>query len=177
MSMILVAILLTALITFFSCSLFGYVIHRAIHQKWTGPLNKSHMTHHLKLYPITDYTSDIYRQAGKDDTFKIFAVAAVPVVATPIILGIMGIISLPLTITSLIVMGLMGFLHSYIHDSFHIRNHYLNRVPVLGTFFKHWNSLHFLHHVNMQTNFGIFTFHWDRIFGTFWKQVYHDQQS
>lgn len=164
----MLAIFLTAFITYFICSLFGYVVHRAIHQKWTGAINKSHMAHHLKLYPPTDYLSDIYRDAGKDDTFKIFAVAAVPVVATPIVLGVTGFLPLSLVITALVVMGLMGFLHSYIHDSFHIRNHFLNRVPVVKDLFKRWNALHYLHHVDMQKNFGIFAFHWDRVFKTFW---------
>jgi sterol desaturase/sphingolipid hydroxylase (fatty acid hydroxylase superfamily) len=163
----MLAIFLTILITFFVCSLFGYVVHRSLHQKWTGSLNQSHMTHHLKLYPPTDYFSDVYRDAGKDDTFKTFAVAAVPVVATPIVLGVTGVLSLPLVITALIVMGLMGFLHSYIHDSFHIRNHFLTRVPVVKDLFQRWNALHYLHHVDMQTNFGIFAFHWDHVFGTF----------
>src|SRR5271168_1418789 len=122
----MLAIFLTALVTFFACSLFGYVVHRAIHQKWSGAINKSHMTHHLKLYPPTDYFSDVYRDAGKDDSTKLFAVPAIPVVATPIVLGIIGILNLPCVISSLVVMGLMGWLHICIHDAFHIRNHFLN---------------------------------------------------
>src|SRR5512135_1267875 len=104
-------ILLTALVAFFISSLFGYVVHRSLHQTWTGRLNKKHMTHHLILYPPTDYLSDKYRQAGIDNTVVTFAIAAIPLVAVPIILGLMGILPLSLVITALIVMGLMGFLH------------------------------------------------------------------
>lgn len=165
----MVPIILTALISFFISSLFGYVVHRALHSEWTGRLNKKHMTHHLLLYPPTDYLSDKYRDAGGDNTVYIFGAAAIPLVATPIVLGVMGIIPLSLVITALVVMGLMGFLHSYLHDAFHIRNHWILRVPVLGVIFSKWVKLHYLHHVDMQKNFGIFLFHWDHVFRTFWK--------
>lgn len=166
----MVPIILTALIAFFVSSLFGYVVHRSLHSEWTGPLNKKHMTHHLLLYPPTDYLSDKYREAGKDNTLYIFGAAAIPLVATPIVLGVMGVLALPLVITALVVMGLMGFLHSYLHDSFHIRNHWLYKVPVIGKWFSRWVHLHYLHHVDMQTNFGIFLFHWDHVMRTYWNK-------
>jgi sterol desaturase/sphingolipid hydroxylase (fatty acid hydroxylase superfamily) len=153
----MLAIFLTALVAFFISSLFGYVVHRSLHQKWTGRLNQKHMTHHLILYPPTDYLSEKYRQAGADNTVVTFTIAAIPLVLIPILLGVLGILPLPLVITALIVMGLMGFFHDYLHDSFHIKNHFLNR-------------LHYLHHIDMQKNFGIFLFHWDHVFKTYWKQ-------
>lgn len=63
----MIAIALTILIAFLATTLFGHVVHWALHQKWTGSVNQSHMTHHLKLYPPSDYLSDSYRHAGKDD--------------------------------------------------------------------------------------------------------------
>lgn len=166
----MLAILLTAIICFFISSLFGYVVHRSLHQKWTGRLNIAHMTHHLKLYPPSDYLSDVYRNPGKDNTVKIFALAAIPLVLIPIILGILKIISLTLVITALLVMGVMGLLHDRLHDAFHIKNHFLTRIPGFRDIFAYWNRLHYLHHVDMQKNFGIFLFHWDHIFRTFWKE-------
>lgn len=165
----MLAILITAVLAFFASSLFGYVVHRSLHQTWTGKLNQSHMAHHLKLYPPTDYLSEVYRSAGKDNTVRTFAIAAIPMVLVPIILGILGILPLSLVITTLIVMGLMGFLHNYLHDAFHIKDHFLTRLPLLKDVFAHWNDLHYLHHIDMQKNFGIFLFHWDHIFKTFWK--------
>lgn len=165
----MISIILTALVAFFVSSLFGYVVHRALHSTWTGRLNQKHMTHHLTLYPPTDYLSDKYRDAGGDNTVIIFAIAAVPLVAAPIIMGLLGWISLPLTITALIVMGLMGFLHSYLHDAFHIRNQFLTKIPGVRVIFAYWVHLHYLHHVDMQKNFGIFLFHWDHLFRSYWK--------
>jgi len=164
------SILLTILISFFISSLFGYVVHRSLHQSWTGKLNRSHMTHHLTLYPPSDYLSEKYRDAGKDNTFFIFAIAAIPIVALPIILYFLKVISLMLAIIALIVMAIMSFLHSYLHDSFHIKNHFLTRLPIIKVVFAYWNHLHYLHHVNMQKNFGIFLFHWDHIFKSFWNK-------
>jgi sterol desaturase/sphingolipid hydroxylase (fatty acid hydroxylase superfamily) len=166
----MLAIIFTALVAFFVSSLFGYVVHRSLHQPWAGKLNQKHMTHHLTLYPATDYLSDKYRDAGGDNTVIIFSIAAIPVVAAPILLGVFGLLPLSLVITALVIMGLMGFLHSYLHDSFHIRNHFLTRIPGVRVIFAYWNHLHYLHHIDMQKNFGIFLFHWDHIFKTFWKE-------
>lgn len=166
----MIAILITAIVCFFFVSLFGYIVHRSLHQPWTGRFNQKHMTHHLILYPASDYTSDAYRNAGKDNTIITFAFLSLPVVGTPIVLGILGILPLPLVITALIVMGLMGFLHDYIHDAFHVKNHFLGRIPGFRNIFAYWNRLHYLHHVDMQKNFGIFLFHWDHVFKTFWKE-------
>jgi len=160
-------LLLTLLISFVGSTLFGYSVHWALHQSWAGRFNSSHMTHHLKLYPPSDFTSDVYRHAGKDSTIKTFTVAAIPLVALPIILGVLGILSWPLVLVALVVEGLMGFLHDYLHDSMHIENHFLTRIPVVKGIFQRWVHLHYLHHVDMSKNYGIFVFHWDRLFRTF----------
>lgn len=164
----MLAILFTATFTFFISSLFGYVVHYGLHQKWTGQFNNAHMTHHLRLYPPSDYVSDKYRNAGKDNTLFVFGAAAIPLVALPIILGVLHILSLALVITALTVMIMMSFLHSYLHDAFHIRNHWLLTVPIIGKLFVRWVHIHWLHHVDMDTNYGIFLFHWDHIFKTYW---------
>jgi hypothetical protein len=164
----MLAVFITAIITFFVASLFGYVVHYALHQDWSGRFHQTHMTHHLKMYPPEDCISDVYRAAGKDNTLWIFAGAALPLVLGTILLGIFGILPLGLMITALLVMAVMSFLHSYLHDAFHIRNHWLYRVPLLGKVFIRWVHLHWLHHVDMNYNYGIFLFHWDHVFKTFW---------
>ncbi len=163
------AILLTILISYIVTSFFGYVIHWSLHQTWSGFFNKAHMTHHQVLYPASDFTSDVYRHAGKDSTPRFFALAASPLILTPLVLWLVGIVPLSVAITAWAVMGVMGFLHDYIHDAFHIRNHWMTRTPVLRDIFAKWIQLHYLHHVDMGKNFGIFVFHWDRVFKTFWK--------
>lgn len=171
----MLAIILTILVTFFTCSLFGYIAHWSLHQHWAGRLNRLHMTHHQTLYPPKDYLSRVYRDAGKDNTTKVFAMLSVPLVVLPVILGIFGILPLALVLIAILVMAAMGFLHDYLHDAFHIEGHVLTKIKGVKAVFGYWNHLHYLHHVDMQKNFGIFLFHWDHIFRTFWQdhgQVY-----
>lgn len=163
----MLAIFLTILITFLISSLFGYVVHKSLHQEWTGSVHQAHMTHHLRLYPPDDYVSDVYRDAGKDSTPKFFAIAAVPLVSAPIILWLVGALSLSLMVVALIVEVIMAFLHNYLHDAFHIRNHWLYRIPGIGSWFQHLVDLHWMHHIDMNTNYGIFYFIFDRLFRTF----------
>ena len=164
------SIIITILLTFLATSLFGHVEHFALHQPWSGKVNVAHMAHHQKLYPSSNYLSDVYRDAGKDSTPKFFAVAALPLVLAPIILCLVGVIPWTIMVAILVVELVQGFLHNYLHDAFHIRGHWLYRVPVVRNWFARWVKLHYLHHVNMQTNFGIFTFHWDKLLGTYWRE-------
>jgi sterol desaturase/sphingolipid hydroxylase (fatty acid hydroxylase superfamily) len=163
------AILLTILIVYLIVSLFGYFVHKALHQSWTGRYNSSHMAHHLTLYPPEDYLSDEYRDAGKDDTFWTFAIISLPVVITPILLYLIGALSFTLSTISLIEMLFIGWLNSFLHNALHIRNHWMTKIPVVKNVFAYWNKLHYLHHVDMQKNYGIFSFAWDKVFRTFWK--------
>ena len=162
-------ILLTILISYIISSFFGYVIHWSLHQSWAGFFNKAHMTHHQVLYPPSDFTSEKYRHAGKDSAPKFFALATLPIILLLLILLLVGILPLPLLITCWTVIGVMGFSHDYIHDAFHLRNHWMSRIPVLRDIFAKWTQLHYLHHVDMSKNFGIFIFHWDHVFRSFWK--------
>lgn len=163
-------LLFTIFLTYLVTTFFGYVVHWAFHQKWTGPVNKAHMTHHLKLYPADDYLSDVYRQPGKDNTVKLFAFAAIIPVGLLFLSFFLGFMSLSTLIVVCITLAILGFLHDYLHDSFHIRNHWLTKLPIINKLFGRWNELHYLHHVDMQKNFGIFSFHWDRVFKTFWSK-------
>lgn len=166
----LLSILLSAIITYVVAITFGYFVHKFLHQEWAGRFHKMHMTHHMIKYPPEDFISDVYRGAEGDNTLYFFAVAAIPVVALPIILCLAHVITLVSMITSLTIMVVMSFLNSYLHDSFHIRNHWLYRIPFTKKWFTHLVYLHWLHHVDMQTNFGIFVFHWDKVLGTFWNR-------
>lgn len=155
--------LFTLVTAFVLVNIFGYVTHKSLHQTWTGKLNRAHMTHHLKLYPATDYYSDVYRDPGRDNTVIIFGALSIPLLLLPIILHLYGVLSLTLMLLTLGEMLILGWLHDYIHDAFHITNHWLNRFGL----FKKWNGLHYHHHVDMGTNYGIFTFFLDKLFGTF----------
>lgn len=133
------------------------------HQPWSGRFNRAHLNHHLKQYPPTDFYSDKYRDPGNDSTFILFAIVFAPIVATTILLTIIGIINLFLGLSILVEMAIIGFLNDSMHDSFHLRHTFWHRFK----FFDRLIRLHYNHHTNMRVNFGIFTFLFDRIFGTY----------
>ena len=154
--------LLLIILTFFVITLFGHVTHWFIHQPMSGRFNKAHMTHHLKLYPASNYTSEKYRQPGKDSTVWIFAILSIPMMLLPWIAFGLGFVTLIQTIIVFTEMLVLGAAHDHIHDAFHIKGHWLYKFRP----FRSWNILHYRHHVNMKKNFGIFFFMWDRVFKT-----------
>lgn len=159
--------LLTLVIGFVVMSFLGHTIHWAIHQKWAGKLHKAHMTHHEILYPVNDFLSETYRSPGKDNTVFTFLIFSIPLIAFPIVLFIYGVIPLVALILLLIEIVLMGWMHDYFHDAFHIRHHFLKKYPR----FRHLTDLHYIHHVHMQKNFGIFMFWWDRAQGSYQPEL------
>ncbi len=142
---------------------FGYWIHRALHQPWTGPFYRAHMQHHLELYPPGNLTSETYRKAHWYNRG--------PFLFTPPFIAIVGALALAawlagvslwnVAIPAVVFIG-FGYLNDRAHDSFHLRRHWLQRVP----FYRRIRRVHFLHHADMTKNFGIVSFEWDHAFGT-----------
>jgi len=159
----MLAVLLTFLVVFVITTAFGYFVHKALHQSWMRGFNTAHMTHHLKLYPVNDYQSETYRDPWKDNTVRFFAFASIPLVIIPVILLALGIIPLSVFIATAVAMTIVGFANGYLHDVFHIKNHWLSRY----SWFRELTRLHYLHHVDMQRNFGIFMFSWDKLLGSY----------
>lgn len=157
--MLLAVIILTFLFT----SLLGYAIHFAFHQKWSGRLNKSHMSHHLKLYPVNDLVSDVYREPGDDSTARLFIILFSPILLTVVGLTAFHIISILVGCAIFGTMALVGILNDRLHDSMHLNKSVWHWWPG----FSKLQKLHNMHHHRMGTNYGIFSFFWDKIFGTY----------
>lgn len=166
----MITTLLISLAVFLFINLFGYCTHRWLHSKYSWKFGDSHMAHHQKLYPVEDFTSDEYRSAGKDSTLLFFIVVAIPIIAVPIVLCFLGIVSILTTILSIVQMIFWGWLHNYMHDAFHLNNHILSKIPLVKIWFEHLKKIHFIHHVgDMKKNYGIFSFLFDRLFGSYQK--------
>jgi sterol desaturase/sphingolipid hydroxylase (fatty acid hydroxylase superfamily) len=155
--------LLVGIVTYLITSLLGYVVHWAIHKPWAGRAYRAHRAHHIDLYPSGRLISDEYRSAGDQSTVYTFLLAFSPLLLLPVALWIAGVFSWGMALSAVLAMGLVGLLNDVIHDSFHVKNHWLSRV-IPG--YDRMRRLHFVHHVNMRRNFGIYSFIWDRIFGT-----------
>lgn len=149
--------------TYMGVSLFGYGVHRALHQPWAGKLYERHLTHHQELYPTTNYQSEKYRDPGKDNTVISFAIAAIPMIATPIILASCGVVGWGLAGAMEAEMILFGWAADYFHDHFHLTGDGWNK----WVSFRSWNARHYIHHIDTQKNLTIFDPLWDKVFGTY----------
>lgn len=156
-------VVLALVLSVFVGSFVGYFVHRAIHQEWTGPLHRGHMEHHLELYPKGRLTSDTYElKKWYHSGPVLFTPAAVLVIAAG------GLVCWALG-GSMVVFasfsgGLVafGFLNDYVHDTFHLRKHWLQK----HAFYRTLRRLHFMHHNDMTKNFGIVAMQWDDVFKT-----------
>lgn len=151
------------IVIFVALTFLGYAFHWMFHQKWSKRFYRAHMNHHLKQYPVSNFYSDKYRDAGKDNTVVLFGLIFSPLVFLALILTVFGYINLFLGIAILLEMAVIGFLNNSLHDSFHLKKTFWHRF----SFFDKLVKLHYNHHIKMKTNFGIFSFVWDRLFGTF----------
>jgi len=159
----IVSLIVFISIVYVISALLGYLFHKLFHQKWAGFLATSHMVHHMERYPPEDLVSDAYRHAGKHTTILLF----VPVVITALLItGLIGYIGLVSPLYSLIgavEILIISYMHNALHDAFHVKNSLWHKVPG----FKSMQNHHFTHHFQMDKNFGIFDFTWDRVFKTF----------
>jgi sterol desaturase/sphingolipid hydroxylase (fatty acid hydroxylase superfamily) len=94
-----------------------------------------------------------------------FIIGGLPVVAIPLILALCGVLSWWLALTLVVEVFIIGGIHGYIHDAFHLKQHWLLRFK----WFRDLNVWHYAHHVRNETNYGIFWMGLDRLFGTFWR--------
>jgi hypothetical protein len=159
----IVAAVLVSILTFFVLTFLGYVSHWSFHQRWSKRFYSAHMSHHKILYPPSDFYSDKYRDAGKDNTTFLFALMFAPLVLTAIAITVFHIIPLLFGIIILTEMFLFGVFNNVFHDSFHIRKTFWHRFK----FFHKLIGLHIEHHNNMRRNFGILFFWPDKVFKTF----------
>jgi sterol desaturase/sphingolipid hydroxylase (fatty acid hydroxylase superfamily) len=68
-----------------------------------------------------------------------------------------------LFVPSIITMSLISFVNVVLHDSFHIKNHWLKRYR----WHRRLAETHFIHHRNIKKNLGIYFYLFDRMSGSF----------
>lgn len=145
-------------------SFFGHLVHLIIHQPWSGPAFRGHMSHHLELYPPGDLVSDRYRTA-KWQNSGVFLFTPPFILILGAVGGLLWWLGAPLWVTVTFGMTMLAFslANDFIHDASHIRKHPLRRFR----WFKRLCVMHYIHHHDMTKNYGIVNFTYDRIFGTF----------
>ena len=134
-------------------SLVGHGVHYALHQPWSGRAHKGHMEHHEVLYPPSKLVSATYRAPNfwNSGTFLF----------TPPLLGVMAVaLLLGASVTFCITLVAWAFLNDMVHDAFHVNKPPLQRWK----WYRTMRHRHFHHHREMQSNYGIVTNVWDRVF-------------
>lgn len=159
--------LISSIVTAIAATFIGYWVHWSFHQPWALWFYHAHMNHHKVQYPATDFFSEKYRSAGKDNTVILFAVVFTPVILTILALAFFGTVSWTISICSLISLIAWGLIHNYVHDEFHLTD----SIWKSSSLFLKWRSLHYIHHLDMTTNYGIVFFLWDRLFKTYIKET------
>lgn len=153
-------LIVVPILAFIFFTFLGYITHRWFHSKSSGVFFTAHMNHHLKQYPKNDLLSEKYRDAGKDNTFYYFLLVFSPFIISAIYLAT---VNFWLGLIILIEMAAVSALNDRLHDAFHIKDTFLKRFD----FFRKLRRLHFIHHRDMSSNYGIFSFAWDKVFKTF----------
>jgi sterol desaturase/sphingolipid hydroxylase (fatty acid hydroxylase superfamily) len=142
------------------------VAHWVLHQQWSGRLYKAHYAHHYQLYPIEDFYSDTYRNAGSDDSGKLFILLFSPVLLLILGVGWFGVIPFWAAVSIVIEMGIVGYAHDYLHEHTHLKKSWWHQFG----WFRKLVDVHYIHHIDPAFNLGIFNFWVDRVMGTFKKE-------
>ena len=149
---------------FYLIEFFGYIWHRNVHHMGLlgNVLRVTHWKHHCIDYPA----GDMWTNKMKENTSKIVDREAFPFTFGAILFSYIcyknNIIDRSdLKLYSIMVIS-MGILNQYIHDSYHIKNHWLNKYK----FYRKNKICHDIHH-RLNCNYGILTYTFDRIFGTY----------
>jgi sterol desaturase/sphingolipid hydroxylase (fatty acid hydroxylase superfamily) len=144
----------------------GYSWHRFINHYglFGDKIRVSHYCHHEEIYPYDDMISDEYKTSH--DTW--------PWIIPYVILGCLPLyiayknkkISYDIFIILFIQLTLHVYIISYIHDSYHIKDHWLNNY----SWYTENKKYHYIHHLDNK-NYGITTYIFDHIFGTFSDEI------
>lgn len=175
--------LLTMLAAVLLAELFGYALHRLMHSGRIPAISRAHLIHHLLLYgPRQPMRTSEYKDAtcGRASIGNVGLEWLIP---APVILAAswsaMWLLGVPLGYRCLAFVTLVAwptFMFSYLHDRMHIQGFWMERAPLLNSWFRGARRLHDIHHrsINesgrMDKNFGIGFYFFDRLFQTFAKR-------
>lgn len=151
-------LIIVVIVSVIVAELIGYGIHRFAHWNGAGQIFRNHLRHHVESYPPRRYQSDRYEGDFSTSFTPVFSVIGAILGATSWVAA-----GWHVALTTIVVMLIFGAITSYLHDSFHIRDHFLGRF----SWHRDLTRVHRAHHENMKKNFGIHSHIVDRIAGTF----------
>ena len=144
----------------------GYITHRFfIHDGiFSDKLRATHYCHHEIKYPYYNFESEKYRLSHDSLPWVLTIIFGgwFPL----IILCYFNVINVYLAILLFITSSLHIYVLSYIHDSYHIKDHWLNKYE----WYKYNKHCHYIHHLD-DMNYGITNYVFDKLFGTFSDKI------
>lgn len=175
--------LVTTAASILFAELAGYLLHRLIHSERFPRLSRSHMIHHLHLYgPNQPMRLPKYRGATEDRAslgnigMEWILPAALILAVCTLLLWSFGVGWRYILLALLTMLAWSILMFSYMHDSMHVENCWMERTPLLKNWFMGARRLHDIHHHalndegRMDRNFGIGFFFFDRLFRTMQKR-------
>ena len=176
-------IVVTVIASVLLAELAGYGLHRLMHSGRIPALSRAHLIHHLLLYgPHQPMRTPHYKDATLDRP-SLGNVGMEWIVPSALILAFcwsaMWLLGVPLPYRCLAFATLLSwstFMFSYLHDRMHLQGFWMEHTPFLGSWFRNARRLHDIHHrsINkdgqMDKNFGIGFYFYDRIFRTIAKR-------
>jgi len=156
----MVSFVVAIVVGYFIIQFAGYCVHRALHHPALGKIHKTHDVHHFVIYPADKYldTGKYKDVPDESQPFKYYAAAAVPLIITTYFLFPMHTF-IALTLELCIV----AWLNDWLHQKLHIKGFWLERY----SWFHRMRELHWHHHFDISKNIGIFSWHADKVVGTF----------
>lgn len=151
-------VLIVCVITYFLGNFAGYFVHRLLHTEYMGKAYIDHYHHHVSIYPPEDYLSNEYREpplGAEQGKYYIFTFL---VLCLPFLLWHWAYFILSVSLA----IGILK-LNAVVHDSLHIAGHKWEKYK----WFWWLRVVHYQHHIDVRTNFGIFSFLPDKIFRTY----------
>ena len=143
---------------FVTGNFLGWVIHRVLHSRWAGKAYRAHLYHHREIYPPDRFLSDEYLDPPKHAEQAVYYLAPMMLVC-----ALVAIWSWQWAILAAVETVAVLWLNEWMHNSLHIRGHWLCRFG----WYHRLREIHHEHHVNVLKNLGIISFFPDRVMGTF----------
>jgi sterol desaturase/sphingolipid hydroxylase (fatty acid hydroxylase superfamily) len=164
--------------------LLGYLLHRLLHSGWIRWLSASHMKHHMVLYgPLKKQRPSEHYMDATTDRLSLGNIGVEWLAPTVALMIVAGTIFWALRVRFIYqavffatVVGWSFVMFSYLHDRMHVKNFWMERNPILKSWFRRSRQFHDIHHrmLNdgglMDKNFGIGFFLFDRLFDTLSSQ-------
>lgn len=138
----------------------GYIVHLLMHRLYVP----EHEEHHMTLYPPDNFLSRKYREpSGKSSWLQDIRYTIPALVFIPLIVFFLN--WQHAVIFSVIALSL-GFFNQWIHNAMHVRYHWLGNIRYLNRWFYWARKRHFIHHVELHRNLGMYHFVWDTALGS-----------